>query len=610
MFKPRCGIPSIDSGLMLPEKTEFQKTELFGALKSVKQYFIYAALFSMAINILMLMPAIYMLQVYDRVITSGSLSTLAMLTLIMMFLLMGMGGFEWVRSRILVRASNKLEEMLRERVFDATFKQSLISGGLKGSSQPLSDLAGLRQFLTGNGLFAFLDAPWFPVYVLVMFMFHPAFGYVAIFGGVVLVTVAYANEKVTHKKLEDANTEAAWTSNFATKNLRNAEVIESMGMMGTIRSRWSKHSDRVLALQGSASDWAGIFTSFSKTFRIILQSLILGVGAWLAVLQEISPGMMIAGSILLGRALAPIDQMVGAWRGFATVRTQYGRLSTLLERIPTDKETMSLPDPVGRLSVESVIVAAPGSRTPILRGVSFALEAGESLGVIGSSASGKSTLARALLGIWPALSGKVRLDSADIFAWDREELGPHIGYLPQDIELFDGTIAENIARFNLVDSGRVVEAAKLVGVHELILRLPEGYDTVIGGNGGVLSGGQRQRIGLARALYGSPCLVVLDEPNSNLDDRGEQELVAAIQRMKAQGTTVVIITHRPQVLQFVDKILVLGNGSVVDFGVRGLILAKYMQAGARPAAAPANPASVPVNPAAAPVNIAPVPKPA
>jgi len=583
MYESSFGTPKIDSGLMFQKKTEFQKTELFGALKSVKQHFLYAALFSMAINILMILPAIYMLQVYDRVITSGSLSTLAMLTLIMVFLLAGMGGFEWVRSRILVRASNKLEEVLRKRVFDATFKQSLMSGGLKASSQPINDLAGIRQFLTGNGLFAFFDAPWFPIYVLVMFLFHPAFGYMAIFGGVVLVAVAYANEKVTNKKLKDANAEAAWTAGFATKNLRNAEVIESMGMMGSIRNRWAKHSDRVLALQGSASDWAGTFTAFSKTFRIILQSLILGVGAWLAVLQEISPGMMIAGSILLGRALAPIDLMVGAWRGFATARTQYDRLSGLLENIPAVKETMNLPAPSGAVSVEGVVVTPPGSRVPILKGVSFALNAGDSMGVIGPSAAGKSTLARVLLGIWPALGGAVRLDSADIFTWDRDELGPYLGYLPQDIELFDGTIAENIARFSEVDPEKVVEAAKLVGVHDLVLRLPEGYDTVIGGTGGALSGGQRQRIGLARAMYGNPCLVVLDEPNSNLDDRGEQELLAAIQRMKARGTTVVIIAHRPQVLQGVDKILVLANGSVTDFGLKDQILAKYTQGATRPA---------------------------
>jgi len=410
-----------------------------------------------------------------------------------------------------------------------------------------------------------------------MYMFHPAFGMAAIFAGIVLVIIAFLNEKFTNETLAEANGEAAWVNAYAGKNLRNAEVIESMGMMGAIRKRWEERSDKVLSLQGAASDSAGIFTTISKTFRMIVQSLVLGLGAYLAVKQEISPGMMIAGSILLGRALAPIDQMVGAWKGFSTARTQYGRLSELLENIPEDKERMSLPEPKGELSVEGILVAPPGSRTPTLKGVEFKLDAGEILGVIGPSAAGKSTLARAVLGIWPTMGGKVRLDSADIFSWDREELGPHIGYLPQDIELFDGTIAENIARFGEVNSDLVVAAAEQAGVHELILRLPEGYDTVIGGYSGALSGGQRQRIGLARALYGSPCLIVLDEPNSNLDEKGEQELLAALKRMKANGVTVVVIAHRPQVLLSVDKILVLADGLMKDFGTRDEVMSKFLK---------------------------------
>jgi len=566
------------------ENNNIKKTELFQVLESTKKYFIYAGLFSMAVNILMLVPAIYMLQVYDRVVSSGNLSTLAMLTLLLVFLLGAMGSLEWVRSRILVRASNKIEQSLRQRVFDATFKQSLVTGGLKSSSQPIADLTGLRQFLTGNGLFSFFDAPWFPIYAAVMFMFHPWFGWAAIFSGAVLVSIAYVNEKVTHKKLKDANTEAAWVSNYATKNLRNAEVIESMGMMGSIRRRWVHHADRVLALQSDASDWAGTLQAFSKTFRTIAQSLILGLGALLAVNQEISPGMMIAGSILLGRALAPIDQLIGAWRGFTTARAQFDRLNNMLDNIPAEPEKMKLPAPRGQVSVEAIMVVPPGSRTPVLRGVSFQLAAGEAMGIIGASASGKSTLARALLGIWPCTSGKVRLDGADIFSWDRDDLGPHLGYLPQDIELFDGSISENIARFGEVNAEKVVEAARLAGVHDLVLRLPQGYDTEIGGAGGMLSGGQRQRMGLARALYGNPCLVVLDEPNSNLDDVGERELVGAIQRMKERGITIIIIAHRPMVLQNMDKLLVLKDGAVVEFGLKDQVLAKFTQpAGAQPA---------------------------
>ncbi len=565
---------------LFKEQAEFQKTKLFAVIKEAKSYFVYAAVFSAAINILMLVPSLYMLQVYDRVVTSGSESTLLMLTLIMLFLLGSMGGLEWVRSRVLVRASTFMELKLKDRVFDATYKQSLLSGN--GSAQALSDLTGLRQFMTGQGLFAFFDAPWVPVYILVMYLFHPAFGWMAVFGAIVLLLLALANEKFTRKKLQEANQEAAWVTHFAGKNLRNAEVIESMGMLGDIRKQWAEKGDRVLSLQTVASDWAGSFTSFSKSFRTILQSLILGMGAYLAVNQEISPGLMIAGSLLLGRALAPIDQMVGAWAGFVNARAQFDRLNDLLERMPEEKPTMSLPAPTGIIDVEAAIVAPPGTKTPVLKGISFHLDAGESMGIIGPSAAGKSTLARALLGIWPAMSGKVRLDGADVYAWDREELGPHIGYLPQDIELFDGSISANIARFRDVDPVKVVEAAKLAGVHELILKLPEGYDTLIGGATGALSGGQRQRIGLARALYNEPKLVVLDEPNSNLDDRGEIALLEALMKIKAKGTTVIIIAHRPMALRTVDKILVLANGRVEAFGPRDEVLAKVTQ---RPPAA-------------------------
>jgi ATP-binding cassette subfamily C protein EexD len=359
-------------------------------------------------------------------------------------------------------------------------------------------------------------------------------------------------------------------------------------MLGDIRKQWTEKGDQVLSLQTTASDWAGSFTSFSKSFRTTLQSLILGMGAYLAVNQEISPGLMIAGSLLLGRALAPIDQMVGAWAGFVNARAQFDRLNSLLERMPEEKPTMSLPAPTGVIDVEAAIVAPPGTKTPVLKSVSFHLDAGESMGIIGPSAAGKSTLARALLGIWPAMSGKVRLDGADVYAWDREELGPHIGYLPQDIELFDGSISANIARFRQVDPVKVVEAAKLAGVHELILKLPEGYDTLIGGATGALSGGQRQRIGLARALYDEPKLVVLDEPNSNLDDKGELALLEALTKIKAKGTTVIIIAHRPMALRTVDKILLLANGRVEAFGPRDEVLAKLTQ---RPAPASSDLAS-------------------
>ncbi len=547
--------------------------ELAASFNDVKSYFIYAGLFSAAVNLLMLVPVIYMLQVYDRVVSSGSYSTLAMLTLLMVALTAALGGFEWVRSMILIAASNRIEKNLRRRVSDATFKRALLTGGAVSNSQPLSDLSSLRQFLTGNGLFAFFDAPWFPIYVFVMFMFHPLFGYAAIFAGIVMVALAYTTEKVTSKKLQDANSQSTWINNQVNGTLKNSEVIAAMGMADDLRHRQEKRFDQVLTLQTDASRSAGLLQSLSKTFRMVMQSLLLGLGALLALRQEISPGMMIAGSLLLGRALAPIDMLVGTWKGFTLARGQYDRLGQLLNQIPKDADTMSLPAPTGKLSAEQVMVVPPGSKNIVVRGVNMELNAGEALGIVGPSASGKSCLARALLGIWPTYSGKVRLDGADIFAWDRTELGPYIGYLPQDIELFDGSISENICRFGDVDPDKVVEAAKTSGVHDLILHLPQGYDTVIGGSGGILSGGQRQRIGLARAIYGSPKYLVLDEPNSNLDDQGERELVEAIRRIKSEGATVIIITHRTMVLQCVDKILVMRDGAASHFGPRDQVLA-------------------------------------
>jgi len=547
--------------------------ELAASFDDVKSYFIYAGLFSAAVNLLMLVPVIYMLQVYDRVVSSGSYSTLAMLTLLMVALTAALGGFEWVRSMILIAASNRIEKNLRRRVSDATFKRALLTGGAVSNSQPLSDLSSLRQFLTGNGLFAFFDAPWFPIYVFVMFMFHPLFGYAAIFAGIVMVALAYTTEKVTSKKLQDANSQSNWINNQVNGTLKNSEVIAAMGMADDLRHRQEKRFDQVLTLQTDASRSAGLLQSLSKTFRMVMQSLLLGLGALLALRQEISPGMMIAGSLLLGRALAPIDMLVGTWKGFTLARGQYDRLGQLLNQIPKDADTMSLPAPTGKLSAEQVMVVPPGSKNIVVRGVNMELNAGEALGIVGPSASGKSCLARALLGIWPTYSGKVRLDGADIFAWDRTELGPYIGYLPQDIELFDGSISENICRFGDVDPDKVVEAARTAGVHDLILHLPQGYDTVIGGSGGILSGGQRQRIGLARAIYGSPKYLVLDEPNSNLDDQGERELVEAIRRIKSEGATVIIITHRTMVLQCVDKILVMRDGAASHFGPRDQVLA-------------------------------------
>lgn len=544
------------------------------ALKACKGSFISVGFFSCFINFLMLVPTFYMLQVYGRVVTSGSIMTLIMLTLIMAFLLFSMGALEWTRSRIMVRVSTKLDVLLSPQVYRASFRRALETGGADSSAQPMSDLTALRQFMTGNGLFAFFDAPWLPIYIAVLFFFHPWFGWMAIASAFVLLFLAFLNDRMTAKMLAEANRENIAASLHTTKNLRNAEVIESMGMLKTLMERWSKRQAKVLTLQSNASDGGGLVSSLSKTFRTLIQSLVLGLGAYLSIKQEINPGVMIAGSVLLGRALAPIDLVIGSWKGFVSARSQYARLNEILSKQQDEIDPMPLPPPEGHLAVEQLVTAAPGSRTPILKNISFSVPAGLTVGVIGPSASGKSTLARSILGVWVPLNGVVRLDGADINNWDKHKLGPYVGYLPQDIELFEGTVSENIARFGEVNPEKVVQAAKIAGVHEMILQLPSGYDTVIGASGGTLSGGQRQRIGLARAIYGDPRLIVLDEPNSNLDDVGEKALAQAIQQIKNTGATVFIITHRPGILAQVDHLMVLSNGSLVTFGPREKVMAE------------------------------------
>jgi ATP-binding cassette subfamily C protein EexD len=548
------------------------------ALAACKGSFLSVAFFSFFINLLMLVPSFYMLQVYDRAVASASLSTLLMLTLIMLLLLTTMGGLEWVRSRIMVRISTRLDTLLGQRLFDASFKQALTSCGMNATAQPLSDLNALRQFLTGNGLFAFFDTPWIPIYLAVMFIFHPWYGWMGLLSAVLLGTLAYINEKLTQAPLHAANREQMAATAFTNKSLRNAEVVESMGMLASLRQRWSEQTHTVLSLQSLASDRATTVATVSKTFRQVVQSLVLGLGAYLTINHEISSGLMIAGSILLGRALAPIDQLIGVWKGFLGARSQYARLHQLLGTIAAEPERMSLPAPEGAIRVEGLSVGSPNQRKPIIRGLTFEVPAGSVVGIIGPSGAGKSTLARALLGIWPSLAGTVRLDGADISQWRRDELGPYVGYLPQDIELFEGTISQNISRFGPVNAPAVVAAARMAGVHELVLQLPDGYDTVIGANGGGLSGGQRQRIGLARALYGEPRLVLLDEPNSNLDDAGEKMLAEALQKLRQSRATVFVITHRSGVLAQVDKLLVLNQGELSLFGPRDKVLARLQAA--------------------------------
>jgi ATP-binding cassette subfamily C protein EexD len=542
--------------------------EVRDALARCRQSFAAVAVFSCGINVLFLVPAIYMLQVYDRVLTSGSQATLLMLTLIVLFLLATLGTLEWVRTQIMVRVSQRLDALLGERLFDLSFRQSLASGGAQAGAQPLQDLQGIRQFATGPGLLAFFDAPWVPLYLLVMFAMHPWFGWLGVLSAVALLCISIANERSTAALLRSANQSASANQALLARTLRNAEAIEALGMLGNLRRRWKDRSNQVLATQSRASVKGGRWVALSRWLRLTLQSLALGLGAFLALSNEISSGMLIAGAILLGRALYPIDQLTGVWKQFVTAREQYARINDWLRRLPTTTERMTLPAPSGNVSAVSVTVIPPGAQLPALRSVSFEIAAGEIVGVIGPSAAGKTTPARVLLGIWPATHGKMRLDGADVYGWSRLELGPHLGYLPQDVELFDGTIAENIARFGAADSEQIVAAARLAGVHEMVLRFPQGYDTVIGPSAGVLTGGQRQRIALARALYGDPKLVVLDEPNSSLDEAGDSALLAALLALKARRTTVVVISHRTSVLPAVDKLLVLKEGQVAAFGPR------------------------------------------
>lgn len=575
------------------DKQSNTRSELADTLYRLRRTFYSLAAFSGVINILMLAPAVYMLQVYDRALVSRNVTTLTMLTVLIIGLFLLMSLLETMRSRVLIRVGNRLDMDLNRRIFTAAFERNLSrAGGNPG--QALQDLSQVRQFLTGNGLFAFFDAPWTPIYLLVAYLIHPLLGLVTMIGSMILVALAYLTEKVTQKPLAEANQASLASATYANNNLRNAEVIEAMGMLPAIGKRWYQSHLRILEMQTVASDRAAMISGTSRFVRITLQSLILGAGALLAIEGKITPGMMIACSILTGRALAPVEQVIASWKQLLGCRVSWARLNDMLRDFPRRPPSMSLERPLGMLAVENVYAGAPGTNATILRGVSFNLAPGESLGLIGPSASGKSTLARLLVGVWPSQGGKVRLDGADVFTWNKAELGPWLGYLPQDVELFEGTIAENIARFGEVNSEAVIRAAKTCGVHEMILHFPQGYDTRLGVDGNPLSGGQKQRIALARALYGDPALIVLDEPNANLDDIGEKALVDALSELKQRGATVILISHRPNVLGTVDKVLMLREGAVQMFGSREEIFGALRKASVLPTGAPPPLASVKV----------------
>jgi ATP-binding cassette subfamily C protein EexD len=548
-----------------------EKPELYRALAASRSSFLSTGVFSFFINILMLAPIIYMLEVYDRVLTSNSEATLLMLTLLLVFLFLVMGGLDWARSQVLIVTGSRLEKTLGPRVFDSLFGQTVASGGSIATTQPLSDLLTLRQFLSGPALMTLFDAPWLPIYIAVMYLFHPLMGSVAVAAAIILIVLAITNERATRRDLQDANQLNIENSQQTQRNLRNTEAIEAMGMLPKLRQRWQQKQDEMLRLQTRASRRGGLITTMSKTLRLMMQSLMLGLGAYLAIQGDITAGTVIAGSLLLGRALSPIDQLINSWKHFLSARSAYGRLNKLLAALPAAAPPMPLPAPLGHVQFENAFVTPAGAKQPILKNLNFVIEPGSSVAIIGPSAAGKSTLVRAILGIYPTPAGSVRLDGAEIAQWNREVLGEHIGYLPQDVELLDGSVSENIARFGTVEPDKVIAAARAAGVHHMILKLEDGYETKISAN--LLSAGQRQRIGLARALYDQPKLVVLDEPNSNLDTQGDMALAEAIAELKKRNSTLIMVTHRNNVLQLVDKIIVLANGQIVAYDTPATVMA-------------------------------------
>ncbi len=527
--------------------------------------------FSFFLNLLVFVGPLYMLQVYDRVLTSRSHVTLIVITGLALALLVVYAALEVVRSRILVRMGVQFDEMLSTPVVQTAFRGYVRKPGAAYSQAP-RDVDAMREFVTGAGILAFCDAPWVPVFIAVCFMMHFWVGVVALVGAIIIFALALANELSTRTPLREASGVSVAANQYIASSLRNAESVHAMGMARGILSRYSDLHLSALALQARASDRAGLIMGSFKAVRMALQVAILGVGAYLVILGQMSPGLMIAASIIMGRALAPVEGAVGQWKQFVAARAAYGRIKQMLASMPAEVERMSLPAPKGDVTVERIISAPPGSTTPTLKGVSFSIRAGEVIAVIGASGAGKSSLARTLVGVWPAASGTVRLDGAEMHHWVPEELGPYIGYLPQEVELFAGSVAENIARFGTVDPDQVVGAAKIAGAHEMILKLPDGYGTRVGDGGRSLSGGQRQRVALARALYGDPRLIVLDEPNSSLDQDGEKALSEAILQAKTAGRTVIVISHRMSLLSIVDRVLVLVDGSVAAFDRPDIVL--------------------------------------
>jgi len=557
-------------------------TELRQAVSDLNPFFKQAAWFSLFSSLLVLAPSGYMLEVYDRVVNSRSHMTLAMETLLVLAAFVLMEVLEWVRSEVMHEASLAFDRKLTSRIFSAIFEANLkrMPGG---TAQPMNDFRSVRDFLHTPVLLALMEAPVSLVFLILIFAISPVLGWAAVVAAVLQTFVGWLNERSTQPPLMAANRSASAAQQYADGTLRNAQVIESMGMLRDIHQRWISKQQEFLGLQAQASDHAGFYQAIGKFLQNTVSSMLLGLGAWLLLRNELNGGAayMIVGSILGGRVLAPLVQFVAQWQTVVTVRGAYNRLDNLLASVPLRPAGMPLPAPQGQLMVENIMASAPGNQVPILKGISFGLQPGEVLAVVGPSASGKTTLARLLVGLWPAMNGKVRLDGADVFTWNKAELGPYLGYLPQGVELFDGSVAENIARFGAVDMTKVEAAARAVGLHEFILAQPQGYDSSVGREGAKLSGGQRQRVALARAIYGKPAFVVLDEPNSSLDEQGDAALGNAISQLSASGTTFVVMTHRTSVLAVANKMLVLRDGQAQMFGPRDDVLKALNEAAAK-----------------------------
>jgi ATP-binding cassette subfamily C protein len=568
-----------------PLRQQPASSELAAALGACRRAFYAIAMFSGMSNILMLSGALFMLEVYDRVLPSRSVPTLVALLLLISVLYAAQGVIDMIRSRILVRVGRSLDEAMSQRVYDMIVRLPLKIGARGDGTQPIRDLDTVRAFLSGIGPVAFFDLPWMPVYLAICFLFHVLIGLTALFGAIVLVTLTIITELKTRHPTRSAAQFAVARNALLEQSRRNAEAITAMGMVGRISKRWNELNRNYVATSGRASDVGGGLGAMSKVLRLLLQSSILAVGAWLVINQQSTPGIIIAGSILGARALAPVDLAIANWRGFVSARQSWQRLSKLLAALPALTEPMPLKPPARTLVVQNGAVTPPGQQKIVCQDVNFTLTAGKALGIIGPTASGKSSLARMLVGVWTPVRGTVRLDGATLDQWSPELLGRYIGYVPQDVELLNGTVAQNISRFDdPPDPDAVIAAAQAAGVHDLIINLPDGYETVVGEQGSALSAGQAQRIALARALYRDPFLVVLDEPNSNLDAEGDEALTRAILGLRARGAITVVVAHRPSAIAGVDYILIMAKGRQQQFGPKEEILTRVTQASATPRA--------------------------